>query len=85
MAIKLDESSTSVVVYCTDCGHWRAFAWTLSEGHDAAVRHEQLVHPDLEQADQARRRYLRRHADDSSIVTVDDPASSAWESSIASA
>lgn len=81
MAIKLDPSATSVVVYCTECGHWRAFAWTMTEAHDAAVRHEQLVHPDDEQADQARRRYLRRHAADSSIVTVADAESSAWESS----
>lgn len=81
MAIKLDPSATGVVVYCTECGHWRAFAWTMPEAHNAAVRHEQNVHPDSEQADQARRRYLGRHADDSSIVTVEATASTAWESS----
>ena len=81
MPIKLDESTTSVVVYCTDCGHWRAFAWTMAEGHNAAVRHEQLVHPMVEQAAKAREKYRARHADDSSIVGVLAAASTAWESS----
>lgn len=82
MAIKLDISTTSVVVFCTDCGHWRAFTWTMPEAHNAAVRHEQLVHPGEVQASNARDQYRRRHAADSSIVRVLTAASNLWESSI---
>lgn len=73
MAIKLDESATSVVVYCTDCGHWRAFAWTMEEGHKAAERHESLVHPESFQASKAADKWRARnirHAAESSIVEV---------------
>lgn len=62
MPIKLDQSTTSVVVYCTDCGHWRAFAWTMPEAHESAVRHEKLVHPDSRKAEKARDIYALRHA-----------------------
>lgn len=65
MAIKLDVSATSVVVYCTDCTHWRAFAWTIPEGHERAVDHEQRVHPGKRQALIARAKYEERHAVDS--------------------
>lgn len=71
MAIKLDESTTSVVVYCTECGHWRAFAWTMGEAHQAAVRHEQLVHPDAQQAAKAADKWRSRnvrHAAESARV-----------------
>lgn len=63
MAIKLDISTTSVVVFCTDCGHWRAFAWTKTEGEAAAIRHEELVHPDSFAARNraATRARVRRH------------------------
>jgi hypothetical protein len=71
MAIKLDVSPSSVVVYCEECGHWRAFAWTVLEGHQSAVRHELNVHIESEQARQAQRRYLTRHADQTVIVTTD--------------
>lgn len=84
MAIKLDKSSTSVVVYCTKCGHWRAFCWTVLEGHEAAVRHEQLVHPEAGQARKAAEMYQARHAADSSNVGSSARASSTWESLIAS-
>lgn len=62
MAVKLDPSDTCVIVYCTDCGHWRAFAWTYLEGHDAAVRHAELVHPGDFAAHKRRSDYVRRHA-----------------------
>lgn len=63
MAIKLDESDTSVVVYCTDCGHWRAFTWTREEGEAAAIRHEENVHPTSYAARNRRatRERVRRH------------------------
>lgn len=50
MAIKLDISPNSVVVYCTDCGHWRAFAWSRDEGNDRAAAHEERVHPEQREA-----------------------------------
>lgn len=68
MAIKLDISAHSIVVYCEDCGHWRAFAWTIVEGHEAAVRHEQNVHPNERQAFYAQHKYLARLAAADRIV-----------------
>ncbi|GAB3118398.1 hypothetical protein HNR05_002604 [Leifsonia psychrotolerans] len=62
MAIKLDKSHTSVVVYCEDCGHWRAFAWTVEEAHEAACRHERNVHPESTQASKAASVFRARHA-----------------------
>jgi hypothetical protein len=62
MAVKLDISTNSVVVYCTECEHWSAFAWTKAEAHDSACRHESLVHPGDDQASTARSLYKTRHA-----------------------
>lgn len=70
MAIKLDISAALIVVYCDDCGHWRAAAWTVEEGHERAVSHEQRVHPGQFQAFKAQAKYLSRHAADSVIVEV---------------
>lgn len=60
MSIKLDKSNELVVVYCTECGHWRAAAWTVAEAHNRAVTHEQNVHPDSTQARDSARRYAGR-------------------------
>lgn len=68
MAIKLDISTNSIVVYCTECGHWRAFAWTKEEAHAAAVRHERNVHPEQRQAEKAQHKYLTRHAAETTNV-----------------
>lgn len=61
MTIKYDVSTTSVVVACSDCGHWRAFAFTREEAFSAGERHLVNVH-DHEQnrAEEARRSYNRR-------------------------
>jgi hypothetical protein len=71
MAIKLDISPSSVVVYCDECGHWRAFAFTIAEGHVSASSHEERVHPQSVQARDAASKYRQRHADDSTIVRLD--------------
>jgi hypothetical protein len=44
--IKLDPSTTSVVVTCTDCPYWYAFAWTRDDAELRAIAHEELVHPE---------------------------------------
>lgn len=69
MTIRLDISPSSVVVYCDECGHWRAFAWDRNEGELTGVRHEENVHPDSwefrRQVAKNRRNRDARHADDS--------------------
>lgn len=69
MAIKLDISAALVVVYCTDCTHWRAAAWTITEGHNSAVRHEDNVHEGQSQARKAAERHRSRHAEKTIIVS----------------
>lgn len=61
--IKLDISATSVVVTCTDCPYWYAFAWDRIGGYRSAERHLVAAH-DIEPARAAerRRQYERRHA-----------------------
>lgn len=71
MTIRLDISPNSVVVYCTDCGHWRAFAWTREEGEISGDRHEANVHPEAmdfrRQTERNRRSRAARHAADSIV------------------
>jgi hypothetical protein len=62
MAVKLDISSSLIVVYCTECPHWTAAAWTKAAGHDSAAAHESLVHPGADQASTARSLFNTRHA-----------------------
>lgn len=64
MATKLDHSDASgVLVTCSDCPFWFAFAWTVAAGHDTAVSHQERVHPGIRQAEFTRASYLRRKAD----------------------
>ena len=42
--IRLDVSTTSVVVTCTACPWWSAFAWTREEGWAAGARHQTAAH-----------------------------------------
>lgn len=62
--IRLDVSTTGVVVYCAECGHWAAFRFTKIEAWDVACAHEERVHPDRREqraaADQ--RAYEARHS-----------------------
>lgn len=55
--ISLDVSATSVVVTCSDCPHWYAFAWTRDAATRSAIAHEENVHPE---SFQMRRRELTR-------------------------
>lgn len=60
--IKLDVSDTSVVVKCSDCPHWYAFAWDRARAFLSAEAHLVAVH-DVEPARAAerRRQYDARH------------------------
>lgn len=55
--IKLDTSKSathcSVVVICTQCSYWRAFALSPTEGWASGARHQALVHPEHNQAQKA--------------------------------
>ncbi|MAT17181.1 MAG: hypothetical protein CMF56_01260 [Leifsonia sp.] len=66
MATKLDRSDASgVLVTCTDCPYWFAFAWTDADAHDSACAHEERVHPGRNEASTKRahfRAYAARHA-----------------------
>lgn len=46
MAIKLDESRTGIVIYCTDCDYWSAFRFHRVDAWEVACRHEEQVHPE---------------------------------------
>lgn len=64
MATKLDRSEHSgVLVTCTDCEYWFAFAWTVAKAHDSACNHDELVHPGRFTAHVRRSQYKLRHAD----------------------
>lgn len=58
--IRLDVSTTSVVVKCSECPHWYAFAWTKEAGQHSGDTHLVDVH-DVEPA-RARDRERKRHA-----------------------
>lgn len=48
MAIHLDRSTASgILVKCSSCPHWHAFAWTIAKAWDAGRRHEILSHGSL--------------------------------------
>ncbi len=57
--IKLDYSSTGIVIVCTDCEYWSAFRFFKDDAWDAACAHEERVHP--EDRHQRDARDLRRH------------------------
>jgi hypothetical protein len=63
MAIRIDATEISVVVYCTSCGHWASFAWTQAEAELTAIQHEELVHPESTNARDrsATRQRVQRH------------------------
>ena len=44
--VKLDRSSTGIVIYCTECTWWSAFRFHKDDAWDAACAHEERVHPD---------------------------------------
>lgn len=46
MTIKLDRSSTGIVIVCTECPWWAAFRFFKADAYEAACRHEERVHPD---------------------------------------
>lgn len=62
MAVKLDRSDRTIVVYCTACPGWADLATRDARAHDLAVDHELRVHPGDEQARGARDVWRARHA-----------------------
>lgn len=69
MKIKLDISPNSIVIYCEDCGHWRAFAFDREDAEKRGEAHEERVHPECwdfrRQVALNRRRRAAQHAADS--------------------
>jgi hypothetical protein len=45
--IRVDRSTTGVVITCSRCGHWAAFRFAIEEAWTCAEDHEARVHPDL--------------------------------------
>lgn len=65
MTIHLDQSATSVVVWCTRCPSWRALRNSKASADAAASDHEAAVHPGTTQArDLARISAARRGSAD---------------------
>lgn len=58
--IRLDVTRSSVVVVCTDCGHWRSMAFTKLGGWERGAAHEKLCHPGETQAQWALAKHLER-------------------------
>ena len=67
MTITLDRSTASgILVKCSDCSYWHAFAWTESEAWASAKRHESAAHGMISRRTQDasnRADYRARHAD----------------------
>lgn len=51
--IKLDKTSVSIVVLCTECDFWRGFATDRIDAWIVGVRHQQNIHPGDTQASSA--------------------------------
>jgi hypothetical protein len=61
MTIKLDKSTSSVVVKCTDCPYWYGFGFDIEHGWRVGAAHEKSIHPGEKQA-QANLVNARKHA-----------------------
>ena len=47
MTIKLDPSTSGIVVTCSDCPNiWFAFQFTREKAEESAIDHEERVHPE---------------------------------------
>lgn len=62
MAVKLDRSDRTIVVYCTDCRGFAEVVTRDERAHDVAVEHEKRAHPEASQAAGAREVWRARHA-----------------------
>lgn len=62
--ITLDSTQISTVVLCSHCPWWHGFADSRDEGWTVGARHEQNLHPELDQARNTRdkRASRARHA-----------------------
>lgn len=58
--IRLDRSSSGVVIVCELCPWWSAFRFTTSAADDCACAHEEGAHPELTHRRDARRDARRR-------------------------
>lgn len=59
MAIKLDRSTTGIVIACDQCPWWSAFRFFDTDAWDVACRHEEYQHP--EDTHQRTARRVRQH------------------------
>lgn len=62
--IKLDTSSTGIVIACEECTWWSAFRFFKEDAWDVACRHEEDSHPADRHQRNAReqRRYAAKRA-----------------------
>ena len=62
--IRIDSSSSGVVIHCRACEHWSAFRFSIADARTCAEAHEALVHPELHHHRDARikRDERARHA-----------------------
>ena len=58
--ITIDVSCSSVVLHCTSCGVWHAFANDREDAYNRAVAHEQRAHPGEKHAQHARGEWRAR-------------------------
>jgi hypothetical protein len=72
MSIKLDISPTSIVIYCTDCGHWRGFAFDREDAERRGASHEERVHPDTWEFRRKVMKNNTRRADRHAADSIDD-------------
>lgn len=58
--IYLDCTRITVVIVCTECGHWHAMAFSKLEGWERAAAHEERAHPSITQARDALSTFRKR-------------------------
>lgn len=63
MAIKLDVSPSSIVVYCTECTGWQQLATNKTTARRIVTQHALQVHGSQSREGDAASTWLRRHAD----------------------
>ena len=60
MTIRLDFTTLSVVVKCSDCPWWSGFGFDKADAWTVGARHEKDRHSNSQQARDALRQHLRR-------------------------
>lgn len=69
MPTKIDVSSSGILIVCTDCPFWFAFAFDMADAQNRSCDHEERVHPGMNVASTRRSKWAARHAADSAKVS----------------